>query len=168
MRSLVRLMSRCGTVGAKDARPRERRLVPVLHVTGHTMRTRLLLGALLIATGLACTASSPRRLYRVTWASAVAATPEGPALTAQFDRQLRDELQRRGAILIDSQDPRAAIILRPNLSVTARGLELNLAGVRSADQQLLGSVSMKATGSSRNAQVEALVKRACVEADRFE
>lgn len=133
------------------------------------MRTRLLLGVLLAAAGLSCATAAPSgRVYRVTWGSAADPSSEGPALTAQLDRQLREELQRRGATLIDSADPRAAIILRPNLRVTVRGLELSLVGVRSTDQQVLGSASMKATGSSRNAQVEAIVKRACLEADRFE
>lgn len=131
------------------------------------MRTRLLLAVLLAATGLSCATAPTGRVYRVTWGN-TDLNNEGPALKAQLDRQLREELQRRGATLIDDADPRAAIILRPNLSVTAHGLELNLAGVRSTDQQLIGSASMKATGSSRNAQVAAIVKRACLEADRFQ
>lgn len=131
------------------------------------MRARLVLGALLVAS-LVSTAAQPRRVYCVTWGAADATSTEGRALTAQLDRQLRDELQRRGALVIDREDPRAAIILRPHLDVTPRTLSLRLVGVRSGDQQLLGSVSMKATGSSRNAQVKAIVSRACLEADRFQ
>ena len=119
---------------------------------------------LLAAAGLSCATAPSGRVYRVTWGST---DPSSEGLAAQLDHQLREELQRRGATLIADTDPRAAIILRPNLSVTAHGLELNLAGVRSTDQQLIGSASMKATGSSRNAQVAAIVKRACLEADRF-
>lgn len=131
------------------------------------MRTRLVLSALLVAS-LACTAAQPRRVYCVTWGTDDDSTSEGRALTAQLDRQLRNELQRRGALVIDQEDPRAAIILRPHLDVSPRALALRLVGVRSADQQLLGSVSMKATGASRKAQVKAIVTRACLEADRFQ
>ena len=130
------------------------------------MRIPLLLAALLAASSLSCATAAPSgRVYRVTWGSTDLSS-EG--LATQLDQQLREALQRRGATLIDDADPRAAIILRPHLSVTAHGLELNLAGVRSTDQQLIGSASMKATGSSRNAQVAAIVKRACLEADRFQ
>ena len=113
-------------------------------------------------------ASPPRRVYALTSVSTSDASSEGRALTAQIDSQLREELHRRGALVIDGEDPRAAIILRPRLDVSERGLELNLLGVRSSDRQLLGNVSMKATGSSRNAQVRALVRRACLEADQFQ
>lgn len=131
------------------------------------MRIHLMLGALLVACSLVSAAAPPRRVYCLTWGTTTDASTEGLALTAQLDRQLRDELQRRGALVLDHDEARGAILLRPRLDVSARGLELNLVGMRGADRQLLGSVSMKASGSSRKAQVKAIVKRACLEADRF-
>ena len=132
------------------------------------MRIRLVLGAFLVAASLVSAATPPRRVYSVTWDSRVDASSEDRALTAQLDQHLRDELNRRGALVVGRGDPRAAIILRPHLDVTARGLRFEMVGVRSVDQQLLGSVSVRASGSSRNAQVKAIAVRACVEADQFE
>lgn len=132
------------------------------------MRARLVFGVLLLLAGtLACASAAPRRLYVVTWGK-VELSAEGRVLNEQFDRQLRSELARRGAAVIESSDSRAAIVLRPSLEVLPKGITLNLVGVRSTDQKLLGSVSMKAAGSSREAQLRAIVTRAGVEADRFE
>lgn len=132
------------------------------------MRVRHTLAALLVAASLVSAAPPPRRVYSVTWDSKSDASSEDRALTVQFDQHLRDELHRRGALVVDRGDPRAAIILRPRLDVTALGVQLEMIGVRSADQHLLGSVWVKATGSSRDAQLKAIATRACVEADRFE
>ena len=131
------------------------------------MRARLVFGVLLLAGTLVSAAGAPRRVYVVTWGQ-TELPAEGRALNEQFDRQLRVELARRGATVIESGDSRAAIVLRPSLEVLAKGIRLNLVGVRSTDQKLLGSVTMKAAGSSREAQLRAIVKRAGVEADRFE
>ncbi len=130
------------------------------------MRTPLTFAALLLATSMACAATP--RTYLVTWVAAAEATPERRALMEKLDRQLRDELRRRGGTVIDKKGAASAIVLRPSLEVLPKGLELNLVGVRDADQKLLGSVSVKAAGASRDAQLRALVARACLEVDQFE
>ena len=130
------------------------------------MRSRLILGALLLTASLAC-ATTPR-VYLVTWVAAAEASPERRALMAKFDVQLRDELRRRGATVIDKKSGVPAIVLRPSLEVTPKGLKLNMIGLRGADQKLLGSVSVKAAGSTRDAQLRAIVSQACSEADQFE
>lgn len=131
------------------------------------MRARIALGALLLV-GTVASAAVPQRLYVVSWGNPGQCTPERRALMEQFDRQLRDELSRQGAAVVDRKDPRGAIVLRPSLEVQARTLKLNLVGLRSSDQKLLGSASVKASGASRAAQLRALVKRACAEADQFD
>lgn len=62
----------------------------------------------------------------------------------------------------------SAILLKPRLEIFPKALELNVVGVRGADQKLLGTISMRAAGSSRQAQLKALVTRACAEADQLE
>ena len=128
------------------------------------MFARLALGALLLA-GPMVSGAAPRRVYVVRWGSSGDASPEGSALIAQADRQLRDELRRRGASVVEGLPGAAAIVLKPSLEVFPRAMELRLVGVR--DQQLLGTISMKAAGSSREAQLRALVARAGAEADRL-
>ena len=124
------------------------------------MRFALIL-ALLSTTGAA--APAPRKVYVGRWQSS-SESAEGRALIAQADRQLRDELQRRGASVVESA--RAAIVLKPRLEIFPRARKLNVIGVR--DQRLLGTISMKAAGSSRDAQLKAIVSRACAEADSFD
>ena len=102
----------------------------------------------------------------MSWASTGEASPERSALIAQADRQLREELRRRGASVVEGQGLRAAIVLKPSLEVFPRALKLSVVGVR--DQKLLGTISTRAAGSNRDAQLRAIVNRACVEADLFE
>ena len=128
---------------------------------------RLSLAALLLAATLA-TASEPARVYVVSWGTSVERSAEKRSVVEQFDRKLRDELRRRGATVVDRADHSPAIVLRPRLEVSAKGLKLNLVALRSADQQLLGSISLKAAGASRDAQVRALVTRACLEAEELQ
>lgn len=132
------------------------------------MRARLALGALLLAGTLVSAAEPVRHVYVVTWASEVEASPERRALIEQFDRRLRSELRRRGATVLDRKGTQAAIVLRPSLEVLPQSIRLNLVGVRSADQKLLGNMSMKASGVNRDAQLRAIVTRACLEADQFD
>lgn len=129
------------------------------------MLTRLALTALLLAAPLASSASA-RRVYVVTWSSGADASPERRGLIEQADRQLRDELRRRGAFVVDAQTSAATIVLKPSLEIFPRALELNLVGVR--DQKLLGTISTRAAGSNRDAQLRAIVNRACVEADQLD
>lgn len=128
------------------------------------MLARLVFGALLL-TGACVTAAAPQRVYVVTWAGASQASAEQRALVAQADVQLREELRRRGA-LVGASDTRAAIVLTPSLEVFPTGLRLNLVGVR--DRSLLGTISTRASGSTREAQLRAVVQRACREADQLQ
>ncbi len=130
------------------------------------MSSRLALFAMLLVGSFGSAASAPRRVYVVSWAAAGQASPERSALIAQADRQLRDELRRRGASVVEGQGLRAAIVLKPSLEVFPRALKLSVVGVR--DQKLLGTISTKAAGSNRDAQLRAIVNRACVEAELFE
>lgn len=127
------------------------------------MPTRFVLAALLLGGMLAPAASAPRRVYVVRWAGA-GETVEGRALVAQADRQLRDELQRRGASVVEQSSQ--AIVLKPSLEIFPRALRLSVIGVK--DQRLLGTISTKAAGSNREAQLKAIVGRACVEAELLE
>lgn len=123
-------------------------------------------GALLLAGTFVF--ATPRRVYVLTWAHAADTTPECRAVSEQFDRQLREELRRRGATVIDRQDARtAAIILRPNLELLPQGLKLNVLAVRSGDRKILGNISVKAGGSTREAQLRAIVQHACSEANEL-
>ena len=126
------------------------------------MLARLAFGALLLVGTLASSAR-PQRVYVVKWGSGIDASPERRALTEQLDRQLRDELRRRGASVVEQSVQ--AIVLKPSLEIFPRALKLNLVGVR--DQKLLGTISMKAAGSNREAQLRAVVNQACLEADLF-
>ncbi len=126
------------------------------------MLARLALGALLLA-GSAASSARAQRVYVVKWGSGADASPERRALTDQLDRQLRDELRRRGASVVERGVQ--AIVLKPSLEIFPRALKLNLVGVR--DQRLLGTTSMKAAGSNREAQLRAVVNQACLEADLF-
>ena len=128
------------------------------------MSARLALAILLLA-GTMVSGAAPHRVYVVSWGQGGDVSPEGRSLIAQADRQLRDELRRRGASVLEGQPGAAAIVLKPRLEVFPRAMELQLVGVR--DQKLLGSISMKAAGSNREAQLRALVSRACAEADRL-
>lgn len=131
------------------------------------MRSLLPLAVLLLAATVSA-AEPARRVFVVTGVSAGDGSAERRAIVEQFDRRFRDELHRRGATVTDQKDTQAAILLRPSLEVLPRGLKLNLVGSRTADQKLLGSISAKASGASRNAQLRALVTRACLEAEQFE
>ncbi|MDP2272633.1 MAG: hypothetical protein Q8K32_18000 [Archangium sp.] len=129
------------------------------------MRTRLTLCALLLSGTFA--AASPRRTYVVNWGTTHELSAEDRALIEKCDRQLRAELLRRGATVTDRKDARTAIVLRPTLEVLPQGLKLDMVGMRNADKKLLGSVSVKAGGASRDAQLRAIVKHVCSEAAEF-
>jgi hypothetical protein len=47
-------------------------------------------------------------------------------------------------------------------------LRLNVVVLRSADRKFLGSISTKAAGSSRDAQLKAIVTHVCREAEQLE
>jgi hypothetical protein len=128
----------------------------------------LALGALLLA-GAQGSATAPQRVYVVSWASVRDAPPEHRALVEQADRELKAELKRRGALVVES--PRAhrqAIVLSPSLEVFPGGLTLKLVGQRGWDRSLLGAISTKASGSSRAAQLKAVVRHVCEEAQQLE
>ena len=114
-------------------------------------------------------ADPPRRVYLVSTPMPGGLSPESRALREAFEFQLREELKRRGATVLDRQDERvSAIVLRPRIEVRDRGLSLDLVGVRSHDKKLLGSISVTAGGATREAQLKALVRHACFEASQFD
>lgn len=127
------------------------------------MFARLALGlALLMATSV--NAVSRSRIYVISAATrAQGATNE---LNARVRVQMRHELEKRGAFVLDVEAP-TAIVLRPSGEILPSALQLNVVGVRAADQKLLGTISAKASGASRDAQVKALVVRACAEAEQL-
>lgn len=132
------------------------------------MRTGVVVFVVMLAAFVA-SADPPRRVYLVTSPLPGGLSPESLALRAEFEFQLRDELRRRGATVLERQDERvSAIVLRPRLEILPRGLSLELVGVRSGDKKLLGSISVKAGGATREAQLKALVRHACFEASQFD
>ena len=132
------------------------------------MRGSVGVGVVLFA-GAVLAAAPTARVYVVVSSRPAGLSPESRELKDQFELQLRDELRRGGATVIDQQNPHVvAIVLRPRLEVLPKGLSLNLVGVRSGDQKLLGSISVKAGGATREAQLRALVRHACFEASQFE
>lgn len=130
------------------------------------MSSRLALLAVIAFAAAASAATTPR-VYVVSW-DRTDSSPERRQLIDQADRQLRDELTRRGATVVERVSSASAIVLEPTLEVVPRGLVLRLVGLRGPQRRLLGAVSTRATGSNREAVLRALVTRACVEADQLE
>lgn len=129
------------------------------------MLARLVVGAFLL-TGMLSPAATPQRVYVVKWAGSET-SPERRALIEQADSQLREELRRRGAVVDVQPGNRNAIVLTPSLELYPQALKLNLVGMRSGDKSILGTISTKASGSSRAAQLRAAVRRAVHEADQL-
>ncbi len=88
------------------------------------MFARFALGTLLLVGTLGSAATAPK-VYAVSW-SQVEGSSERRALTEQIDRQLRDELRRRGATVVDVNAAGSAILLKPRLEIFPRALELNV------------------------------------------
>ncbi|MDP1825829.1 MAG: hypothetical protein Q8L48_21380 [Archangium sp.] len=130
------------------------------------MSARLALFAVLLAGTFAVAA--PRRVYVVSWGRDGEETVEQRALIEQVDRRLRDELRRCGAAVVEGPATSSAIVLRPSLEIFPRALKLSLVGVRGGDRKLLGIFSTRAAGSSRDAQLRAIVTRVCRDADQLE
>lgn len=133
------------------------------------MLARFALGiALLSATSV--NAVSRSRIYVITAGKRTQQAEN--ELNARVRSQMRVELERRGALVadvveyIDGTVP-SAIVLRPSIEILPSALKLNVVGVRAGDQKLLGTISAKASGANRDAQVKALVSRACAEAEQL-
>lgn len=75
------------------------------------------------------------------------------ALTDQVDRQLRA--------------CGTSLVLKPSLEVFPRALRLKVVVLRSADRAVLGSITTRAAGSSRDAQLRAMVAHVCREAGQL-
>ncbi len=123
---------------------------------------RILLSVVLLAAS-SVSALSTRRVYAVSWSDS-ATSPEQRELSRQIDRELRAALRQRGAFVVESRVA-TAIVLKPSIEVWPKALKLNVVGVR--DRKLLGTISAKAAGSTRDAQVKALVARASAEAEQL-
>jgi hypothetical protein len=76
-------------------------------------------------------------------------------LTAQVDRQLR----------ACSGGP--SRLLKPSLELYPRALQLKVVVLRSTDRAVLGSITTRAAGSSRDAQLRAVVAHVCREAGQL-
>lgn len=126
------------------------------------MLARLVMLTVLLMAG-GSSAVSGARVYAVSWSRASSASPE---LVQQVDLQLREELKRRGAFVVDRAGP-STILLKPDIEVSPTSMRLNVVGVRAVDQKLLGTISAKASGASRSAQLKALVKRVCAESEQL-
>jgi hypothetical protein len=72
------------------------------------------------------------------------------SLNDQVDRQLRE--------------CRTSLVLKPKLEVLPQALKLKVLVMRGTDRAVLGSITTKAGGSNRTAQVRALVAQVCREA----
>lgn len=59
---------------------------------------------------------------------------------------------------------RTAHVLKPKLEVLPQALRLKVVVLRGSDRAVLGSITTKAGGSNRTAQVRALVAHVCREA----
>lgn len=132
------------------------------------MSARLALSLAALAATLASAEEPSRRVYLVAWGAAEICTPERREIMDEFDRQLREELSRRGALARGFKEGNGAIVLRPSLEVAPTTITLDLVALRSSDRKLLGSASVKVSGATRAAQLRALVQRACLEADQFD
>jgi hypothetical protein len=75
---------------------------------------------------------------------------EARSLNDQVDQQLRT--------------CRTAHVLKPRLEVLPQALRLKVVVLRGSDRAVLGSITTKAGGSNRTAQVRALVAHVCREA----
>jgi hypothetical protein len=114
-------------------------------------------------------AATQRRVYAVAWAAGSDRTANQQALRQEVDRRLKDELTRRGGLVVEVVDADAsALLLQPTVEELPRGLSLKLVGVRGPQHLLVGAVSTKAQGRDRAAVMKALVESACVEAERLE
>lgn len=98
-----------------------------------------------------------RLIIFVAMISAVAlATPRSPdesALLDQVDQRLR------------TCSP--SLTLRPSLDVLPTALRLKVVVVRSADRTVLGSITTRASGASRQAQLRAVTTHVCREANQL-
>ncbi|MCC6338039.1 MAG: hypothetical protein IT380_29105 [Myxococcales bacterium] len=76
---------------------------------------------------------------------------------------------RRGADVVDVRSADSStIVLTARLEVLPGAVRLHVVGLRGAERALLGTISTRASGSSRAAQLRAVVKQVCLEASRFE
>ncbi|MGV3623914.1 MAG: hypothetical protein ACO1OB_24060 [Archangium sp.] len=126
------------------------------------MLARLAMLTVLLTAGGSSAVSSVR-VYAVSWSRTSSASPE---VVQQVDVQLREELKRRGASVVDRVGP-STILLKPEIEVLPTAMRINVLGVRAVDQKLLGTISAKASGASRTAQMKALVKRVCAESEQL-
>ncbi|MFO0593775.1 MAG: hypothetical protein U0228_00655 [Myxococcaceae bacterium] len=87
-------------------------------------------------------------------ALAVPRQVEERALFEQVDERLRSCNQ--------------SLVLRPSLDVLPGALRLKVVVVRSADRAVLGSITTRASGASREAQLRAVTTQACREARQLQ
>jgi len=100
----------------------------------------------------------PRPAYSVKWGREAISSDETRTLIDQVDRRLRT---------CDDAPPRSALVLEPRLAAFRGALELKVRGTGNADGTGLGSITTRAAGSSRAAQLRALVAQVCREAGQL-
>ena len=61
-----------------------------------------------------------------------------------------------------------SLVLQPSLDVLPRALRLKVVVVRPADRAVLGSITTRASGSSREAQLRAVTSHVCREAKHLQ
>lgn len=88
--------------------------------------------------------------------TSLAVTDDQRALTDQAARELR------------ACSARPSLVLKPSLEVFPQALRLKVVVLRSADRSVVGSITTRAAGSSRAAQLRAAVAHVCREAGQLE
>ena len=115
-------------------------------------------------------AQAPKRdvpVYVVAWVAEQQASASQRAMVEQVDRELREELGRRGVVVSGNDAVAGAIVLVPHLEILPDAVKLSLVEVSFPGRAVVGSVSAKVSGSGRTPQLRALINRAVDEADQL-
>lgn len=118
------------------------------------MFARLMVPVLVVAT---VSFAVPRQVYAVSWGTHSPASDEQRELIDQLDRRLRS---------CEDAPPRP-LVLKPSLEVFPKALRLKVVVMRSSDRAVLGSITTRAAGASRNAQLRAVASQVCREASQL-
>ncbi|MFT3838635.1 MAG: hypothetical protein QM723_16775 [Myxococcaceae bacterium] len=127
------------------------------------MRTGAVLAVLISTAAFA----EGKIVYAVAWTDAQQSTMASRAIQDQVDQQLRAELARRGAAVVNAgEKSREAIVLKPRLLVDQDGTTFTVLKV-GADRQVIGSVKTKVRGPQRDEKLRKLVQKAVEEVARL-
>lgn len=127
------------------------------------MRTGAVLAVLISTAAFA----EGKIVYAVAWTDAQQSTMASRAIQDQVDQQLRAELARHGAAVVNAGErSREAIVLKPRLLVDQDGTTFTVLKV-GADRQVIGSVKTKVRGPQRDEKLRKLVQKAVEEVARL-